>query len=33
MQRHLKAIEASLSIAEAPEETPDLKRIFDGALG
>ncbi|MDV6318337.1 GntR family transcriptional regulator [Chromohalobacter sp. HP20-39] len=30
MQRHLKAIEASLSIAEAPEETPDLYAIFDG---
>ncbi|WP_280570212.1 GntR family transcriptional regulator [Chromohalobacter sp. 296-RDG] len=30
MQRHLKAIEASLSIAEAPEETPDLYAIFGG---
>ncbi|WP_110649040.1 MULTISPECIES: GntR family transcriptional regulator [Salinicola] len=28
MQRHLKAIEASLSIEESPDETPDLHAIF-----
>jgi len=28
MERHLKSIEASLSIFEEPEETPDLRDIF-----
>ncbi|MBD3897110.1 GntR family transcriptional regulator [Halomonas sp. ML-15] len=30
MSRHLKAIEASLSIVEEEEEVPDLQRIFSG---
>lgn len=30
MSRHLKAIEASLSIVEESDETPDLHRIFAG---
>ena len=30
MSRHLKAIEASLSIVEEVEEVPDLQRIFGG---
>ncbi|MCE9682169.1 GntR family transcriptional regulator [Halomonas alkalisoli] len=30
MSRHLKAIEASLSIVEEEEEVPDLQRIFTG---